>query len=1117
MAETAKQLFDELKLVGDALVSLAPRISKSNSGEAATLLNKLLHLLQDVKEPETIITNANITVIIIPLLSIYKSMTVKERGGFEVVIEPWLEIMHLLLAKTLIKNSMEPRFTIELMVLFATVMDQTSSPTGISKVATSSEEIKHLAVKCLSVALPTLNKETGMLTNANLGLSRAMHQESFIITASQIITALLNIIRLQQNLQLRLDAIQVLSQLLHTNIQDVDKLAQLMPGIVSKLCATLTQKSENTNHRLLCSLLDAIGDLIQNVMRDDMNHTLVEITTFEDILVEYSGSKQQEPQSETVKGLRNKEWYSNSKKKLHSMLGQILQLRLYPDWRTRLAFVEFSYKLLSACSRTLDNCTKPLLEILVLHADDPYTQVSFACSLHMQALLSSPSFGKAIMPSLKEDLYEWIMKFPQYIISKDEQEKSMAMSLIAGMITLLGDQAQSVLSLVLSRASDGWMTALEIDKHSLDILEMKQSERFIELGGPAATSGGATPLYPRIRFKHIATDMSMAKLSRLLNIIGKYCDLSSWVHHFMRYISMDSRQANDPQAAYIVHSLLSAYFSSGSSAADAADEWIVDDDADDTTQIKKLRFKNIAAQVLNDTMDILTDAASTNTTSTALAAISATSLDDESGHVLTVCFGLQLVGLAACIVDQDYLLEQFITILYPLLAHLGSSNVYIHTYALITLDAIAVVCGLGGAKELVIQNIDYIINSISQHISILTDNARVPLVLKALIHVGGYASIDYMDDTVQEIYYALEQHSLNDWLCHQLCSVLFEIVQILEKNVPPTTGTAAATTFSKPNMPKPDTISSEILSFIQEENESVDEEFKSMEEIGKYFLDRQEKGLHEDLSLDQIMEQGNLPMDPPKSDDEPGEDESDDKPIPLTHEQQMTKEIMDKVSHFLTAASPKSRSQVLSLLTCGVSILASHSSEMNQLVHTMWLSIVNRFNDSETYVVLQAATLVEKVSQVSTDFLSTKFASDLWPKFKLLLQRGVSAAESDPLSTGYSIYSVYHRTQLCLLNTLSRIAHNVPMRQELIKDILETARYYYKNEQVNRELDQACQGLFEGLATQQPDTVWLYQQQHDAPLIPPNAKLLDVFQVPEWMSYSNNSNSSSKPKTVQFK
>ena len=1124
------ELFEKLNPIGVALQEISPKLTRSNSREAASLLNDLLHLLEAENVPESTMTNANIHVVIMPLLTVYKSMMSNERSGYQVVMEPWLKIIHFLLSKTLIKVSMPPNFTKELMVLFITILDQSSSPSNIPNASLSSstsEEIKHLALKCFSAALPTKYKEGrfGIHSDivSNTELTNAIQQNSFIIFASQAIMALLNTIRLGQNLQFRLDAIQVLSQLLHDNIQNIDKLADLLPGIISKLCSTFTQKSENTNHQITCSLLDAIGQLIQAVMRDDMNDTLVEITNFQDIVNQHNCS---EKQQETTKHLRNKQWYAKMKSQLRLILGQILQLRLYPDWKTRLAFVEFSFNLLSTCSRTLDNCVQLLLDTLVLHADDAYSQVSVTCRAHMQTLLSISSFGNAIMPVLKDNLYEWIMKFPQYVISKDEQEKTTAMSLIIGMIIMLDDQAESVLSIVLSRASDGWMTALEIDKNSLDILEEKSSERFIELGveGDSNDKRKAAPLYPRIRFKHIVTDMSTAKLNRLLNIIGQHCDLSSWVHHFMRYISIDSQELNDPQAAYIVHALLSGCFNPDSIAVDSTEEWTVNNDYNDdnTGQDKKHQLEKIAAQVLNDTMNILSDATATNTISNALTTVN---LDDESGHVLTVCFGLQIVGLAAYIVEQDYLQEQLITILYPLLAHLGSSNVYIHTYALITLDAISLECGLDGAKELVIQNIDYIINSISQHISILTSNARVPLVLKALIHVGGYSSINYLDDTVEEIYDALERYSLNDWLCTQLCGVLFEVIQTLEKNIPPTTD--SANTISKENTVSKMSngnytalVSPEILSFIQQKDDFVNEEYKSMEDIGKYFLDRQNKGLHDDLTLDQIMEQGNLPMDMPSNDNDDNQEKQkveDDKVLPLTHEQKMAKEIMDKSSHFLTVSSPKLRSQILLLLTSGVGILSDHPQELNQLVHSMWLSIVNRFNDSENYVVLHAASLIEKVSQVSTDFLSRKFAVDLWPKFKSLLQKGVSAAQSDPSSTGYSVYSLYHRTQLCLLNTLTRIAYHVPMKQDLIKDILEATRYYYKNEQVNQQLDQACQDLFEGLSTQQADTVWLFQQHHSLPLNPPNSNLLDAFQVPEWMSCILTCNNRRAGTLVQFK
>ncbi|CAO3617656.1 unnamed protein product [Mucor fragilis] len=1106
MSEAQIELHDKLHRIGSALKEQTQTISRSNSRQVADLLNDILHTLEAVEEPECTITKAHMS-IVLPLLAVYKSMTMEEKSGYQTIVEPWLKVMYFLLSKTTMKMAMPPQFAIELIVMLTTLLDQGSSPINIPKPALPpSEEIKHWAVKCISEALPIKRKESLYGTPE---LAVAVQQEPFFLIASQVAMALLNTIRLEHNLQLRLDAINTLMQLLVDNIQDIDKMAELLPGVTSKLCLTLTQKSENANHQLVCGLLDALGELISIVLCDEMNDTLESIRSFEDIVKQHqqpSDDPQQQQPSGTKKTLRDKAWYANVKRELRLMFGQVLRLKLYPDWRTRLAFVNFSHRLLSRCSRTLDNCVQLLLDALVLHADDAYPQVSIVCRSHMRQLLASASFGNVIMPVLKDNLYQWIMKFPQYVISKDEQEKTVAMCLIIGMILLLEDQAESVLSMVLSRASDGWMTALEIDKDSLDILEEKTSERFIELGTDADTANIApTPLYPRIRFKHIVTDMSTAKLNRLLNIIGKHCDLSSWVHHFMRYVSTESQELNDPQAAYVVHALMSGFYSSDAAAAeyDEADAWLVDNQEEESaSRDKKVQLQKIAAQVLNATMEILSAAASTHMKSTALSAATTTSLDDESGHVLTVCFGLQIVGLAAYILDQDYLQEQLITILYPLLAHLGSSSVYIHTYALITLDTIALQCGLDGAKALVIDNIDYIINSISQHIAVLTDNARVPLVLKALIHVGGYASIHYLDDTVEEIYDALERYSLDEWLCTQLCGVLCEVIQTLEKNIPPTTTTTASHESNVPKSPTNDTttlVSPQVLSFMQQTDSDVDEEFRSMEDIGKYFLQRQDKGLHDNLTLDQIMEQGNLPVDLPAEQDDP----TDDKPVPLTHEQQMAKDIMNKASHFLTVSSPKLRSHILSLLTSGVNVLSNHPGELNKLVYAMWPSIANRFSDPENYVVLQAARLVEHIAQVSTDFLSRNFTVDLWPRFKSLLQKGVSAAQSDPASTGYSVYSLYHRTQLCLLHTLTQVAYFVSVKQDLVKEILQSTRYYYKNGEVDQQLGKACQGLFEGLATQQADTVWLYQQQPGSLLHPPDADLLDVLQVPEWLFQAN--------------
>ncbi|EIE79157.1 hypothetical protein RO3G_03862 [Rhizopus delemar RA 99-880] len=624
----------------------------------------------------------------------------------------------------------------------------------------------------------------------NYRLIGVIRNESFLPKASQGIKGLIDIIQQEKNIQLRLDALTVLNQYLIDNLKEIDMVATMFPGTASKLCTTLAQQPEKESHLIVSGILRTLGELIHVLLSDENNDTLVEINTFQDIVKARSFSAKQDPATDST----------------------------------------------------------------VLHRDDPYDQVSNKSLVYMESLRHYPSFESTIAPILKDELYECIMKFPKHMISGNEQEKINILSLITGLVLFLDKESKNVLSTALTKSSDGWMTALEINKESLHTLEEQTGQKFIEQAGSQGM-----PLYPKIRFKHIVNDDTAEKLARMLNFIGRYCDLQTWIHHYMRYVSTDSLNQSEPQAAFIVHSLLA-----GAVAADGRlekEEDIVDDWINyDHEYFEKPDFlKIISRQVLHDTVSMLTLAASIDTKPPSAVTKTATLIvmDEDSSSVLNICFGLQLVGLTTSVIDIEDLQELLITMLYPLLAHLGSSNVYIHTYALITLNTIALTCGLKNARELAITNIDYVINMISQHISVLSVHNRVPFVLKALIGVSGSDSIKFLQDTVQEICDTLDRYHHDNWLSSELCSVLAEIVYIVERDL----------SYHEPRTDKMQekqdmnceqaTVSEEISMFIQHEEEDFSAEYKSMEEIGKYFLDRQEKGLNENLSLEQAIKEGN--------------------------------------------------------------------------------------------------------------------------------------------------------------------------------------------------------------------------------------------------------------------
>jgi hypothetical protein len=929
----------------------------------------------------------------------------------------------------------------------------------------------------------------------------------FLPAASQFITLLINAARYEQNTDLRLDALQLLSQFLFDNLQEMNVLATVFPGIASSLCATISQKGENENHKVICSAFQVLGDLITSVFSDNENETSESVSTsLRDMMNVGIAAKANQRRDEQLEPTlppldepattkrRDKEWYKVSKERLLNVMSQIFKIRLYPDWRSRRAIIEFSYQVISLCSRTLDNCVQSLIEIMVLHADDAYTEVSTVACLRMQELLSKQQLRDVTIPVLKEGLYDWVLKFPQYMISKDEQEKSIAMSLIAGYVLLLNEKAENVLESVLLRVSDGWMTALEIDKNSLNVLEDQANPRLIELKR-VGDDNPSTPIYPKVRFRYIVNDYTVAKLTRVLNVIGRYCNLQNWIGHFMQYISIESGDVcNDPQAGYIVHSLLA-----GASFSDHVDDtalWIDSgSNGDDGLQ-------TLTLQVLHTINDSLTNSISNSRSKAVIS--NQINPDLESSNILAICFGLQVVGLAASILEKDCLQEELITLLYPLLAHLGSTNVYIHTYALITLDTIALVCGENSAQDLCIKNIDYIINMISQRISLLTNNVRAPIVLKALIHIGGPDTLIYLNDSIQEIYDALDRYHMNDWLCRQLCDVLFEVIQTIINTIETVNdGTEGDGNESD----QVETVSAEIMEFISNKEDIYDIPHDSgnetIENIGKFFLDRQEQGKHDNLTLANAVIDSGINMDESSqeetTEEAAGEEAAgEEAEVPRTYEQKMAKTIMEKTSHFLTAPSEQLRSRTLSLLASGIKVLQLRPNDVNQLVHEIWPSIVNRLDDTQNYVVFNAAMLIEKISQVSTDYLSTKFINDIWPRYKKVLRRATTLNISDTVN--YSVYSLYHKTQSCVLKTLTQIAVNVPIQRTVLMEILHETKYFL-NSQAHEQLQSSCRQLFKVLASQQPDIVWLceYALLGKESILKSPSTLLDSFEVPEWM------------------
>ncbi|CDS12275.1 hypothetical protein LRAMOSA04470 [Lichtheimia ramosa] len=1097
-------LFEQLIPIRRICFLKDPLASRQDSQQLNEQLRVLLAILNKRSELET--CDTTIYSLLNDMLVAALLRVKKANARYDSTVELWLECILALVSDQRWQLLASSQLVQQLVILFSDMImppDKTARGSTFQQ-QQQPEEIQHLAIQCLSAILP-IQKGSHQSLSPRPDLIQSLQDFSFRSQIGYTVTALLEVSLKGDAMEMRIDAMNTFRQLVLDNLRDEDIVAFMLPRIVSNLCRIMYQKKEKENHRILVTALDILGDVLVHVLSDiktpDYVHPVIQ--SFQGlahvgILAESNTALKEDQQQQQ----RTKEWYETMQQQVDKQLQTILgNGGLHNEWRVRRAYVRFANKLLTECTQTLETCASLLLKTMVLHYDDPYKLVAVECKTLVGALITNPSSSQqlTIIPTLQSNLYTSLTSLPACLISGgDEQEKASAMVLITGYVLILGKHAESVLDKGITRNADAWLTALTVDYDGLNILDeaWQKSEKYVDL--QQEDSAKASLVYPKFRFKYLVAEQSVEQATRMLNVIGsKSSDVGYWINFFKGFIHpLDDDNGWEPQAIFVIHALLS-----GASSRDEDDDcnWglqIPEDDVGD-----KQAFKTVALQTLYDMMELVIDPVQEDSLTQSKAMVTATTMttEMETSKVLSICFGLQTVGLLACILEREYMQDELITILYPLLAHLGSPNISIHSYALTTLDVIALVCGQRSAKELSVANCDYIINMVTRRMTVLADNLRGPLVLKALVRIGGHAMVDYLGDTVEEIFDALDRFHMHGWLCAQLCSVLTEIVLVFYRSVN-LLDTAPFTDDdieAKDRVEQINPVSKEIHEFIQSQQQQqkymddpVDK--ATTEEIGRYFLERQrqkeqqqEEKKDEDMTMDQD-DIGTAAMN------------DDNDKIPLTPTEKMTADILQKAQHFLASPSPNVRTEILALFGNGAAVLQGCPETLAPLIATVWPSIMQRLksDNEQHHTMIQAVICVGRLAESVGDVLSRRFEKEVWPRFRTLMQQG----QSEGVSQYYSPFSYMSRLHGSIIQAMTKVVDHVDLSAEVVPELL-AATQRFLDERFHPDLQQYAITFMTSLSKRHPDTVWLGLFSllgNKACIKTPDPMLLDDFVVPEW-------------------
>jgi hypothetical protein len=466
-------------------------------------------------------------------------------------------------------------------------------------------------------------------------------------------------------------------------------------------------------------------------------------------------------------------------------------------------------------------------------------------------------------------------------------------------------------------------------------------------------------------------------------------------------------------------------------------------------------------------LDALKPVASASTRRTSLA----------SHRILLLCFALRILSTSAALLTSSFQ-PHLLQVLYHVLAHLSpSDHPLLRAHAQIALDRISFSTSFASAQNLVLANVDYVVNSVSQRLSVARLDPAAPLVLVEMIRLVGQPIVPMVQDLVEDVLEALDDYHGYEEVTVGLWAVLDALMKVMEeeevdkfdRDAPrPNTGPDAQadwTTFVQWFDTRHEPAPSMDIDPLAEEDDSQPKENPRQPFKASAPLEEEGEGVEGGTKF-------------PSSEAE----------VPATRPQAVAASILAKALYFLSHSSPFLRSRVLSLIASAVPLLAppppasadsqatSHTapnrqSDLLPVIHRAWPFILLRLADPEPYVVLAACDLLEALATFCGSFLSRRILEDVWPRFRTLLARQAELDRGSAVA-GKTKYSTSHRAYRAVLGTMRRVASDVPLKEDVTWEMALLFRRFLLRG-VQDELADEAEKLYMELARKSPDSVWL--------------------------------------------
>ncbi|CAK7227339.1 hypothetical protein SBRCBS47491_006535 [Sporothrix bragantina] len=833
---------------------------------------------------------------------------------------------------------------------------------------------------------------------------------------------------------------------LYTSVKDLDALASFLPGTVSALTRVVAQPgAHKTPKRVIVRSLEVLFVVLVNTLGDLQTRRLQRETGNDDVESKQDEEEEEEvdeeiisdtistsetlrPQSPSVsststlprKQKLDRAWLKATAAQVKIALTTILKLRNHESEEVRDAVQQFCVGLLDECHTSLADVTSILVESAIVTStavkdDEDAGSAAFTTLKTGATKLTGAfrSFGPQttlqhlaiLYPELRDVIkttaYNWATGLPRAMQASDEGVKQRALTNVQKAIvvvealnidsttlqaSLTAALRDSVVTLVVASASSRAAVSEAVSEDAILQLATVGGSKDTQLANTSSAMAAYKPILLSLSSQKNTRDAVL----ELISHIGPPAQQARLAGEMLDFVR-DADGVDQVSAFWLSFELVKASFAGSEEDPDSLLDLSSFNDNSETEAVFEDLF-SFAVSSLVSYSDV--SAAITNDYQ----------LAERDWRVGAIA--LEVTAYAAARLGEAFRPE-LIDVLYPIATYLGAPEDQLRAHAVATLNSLAMSCGYGngGVSALIIDNVDYMLNSVSLRLNTFDISPASTRVLTMMIRLAGPRLVPYLDDVVAAIFAALDNYHGYPLFVENLFTVLGEVVRqsvkptstslLLEDATSrPANGQQTFSATQRNLKRRPEVITTgdlvDLLNRrakrrreLEKENEDVDvEEIGHPQEPWKVLSSEVDKLLNKHEKKARKGQDGFENDSDDSDDDEPTDTNNEGNELvkpedPKTPTYALLARITTLTQHYLTAPTPTLRKSLLDLLTNVAPALAgADENAFLPLVNAIWPVVITRLYDGEPYVVMAACDALAALCGSAGDFLSTRIKAE---------------------------------------------------------------------------------------------------------------------------------------------